>query len=77
VKKNLAAAVVQLAGWVFIWHITPCAQKGTKKTYEIFFIAFELSIVLCSPCGAGRDMIGWFSTACCLYGARSKSEPRA
>jgi hypothetical protein len=46
--------------------ITPCAQKGTKKTYEIFFIAFELSIVLGSPCnlvgffgtflGAGRDM---------------------
>jgi hypothetical protein len=22
-------------------------------------------------------MIDWFSTACCLYGARSKSEPRA
>jgi hypothetical protein len=22
--------------------ITPCPQKGTKKTYENFFIAFEL-----------------------------------
>jgi hypothetical protein len=40
-KKNLAAAVVQLDGSVFIWH-----------------------------------MIDWFSTACCLYGARLKSEGR-
>jgi hypothetical protein len=30
-------------------HSTPCAQKGTKKTYEIFVIAFELSIVFGSP----------------------------
>jgi hypothetical protein len=42
VKKKLAAAVVQLDGSVFIWH-----------------------------------MIDWFSTACCLYGARSKSEGRS
>jgi hypothetical protein len=35
----MAAAVVQLAGSVLIWH-----------------------------------MIEWFSTACCLYGARSKNE---
>jgi hypothetical protein len=34
-----------------VLHITPCAQKGTKKNYEIFFIAFELGIVFCSPCG--------------------------
>jgi hypothetical protein len=38
----MAAAVVQLDGSVFIWHMTD-----------------------------------WFSTACCLYGARLKSEPRA
>jgi hypothetical protein len=44
-------------------HITPCPQKGTKKTYEIFFIAFELSIVFCSPwvfgtfLGTGRDIV--------------------
>jgi hypothetical protein len=30
-------------------HITPSAQKGPKKNPEIFFIAFELSIVFCSP----------------------------
>jgi hypothetical protein len=30
-------------------HITPCPQKGQKKTLSYFFIAFELSIVLCSP----------------------------
>jgi hypothetical protein len=35
-KKKLAAAVVQLDGSVFIWH-----------------------------------MMDWFSTACCLYGART------
>jgi hypothetical protein len=47
-----------------ISHITPSPQKGPKKTYEIFLIAFELSIVFCPPCvvffgtflGAGRDM---------------------
>jgi hypothetical protein len=31
-------------------HITPSPQKGPKKTLRCFFIAFELSIVLCSPC---------------------------
>jgi hypothetical protein len=41
-KKKLAAAVVQLAGCVFIWHMTD-----------------------------------WFSTACCLYGARFKNENRS
>jgi hypothetical protein len=30
-------------------YITPCPQKGTKKTYENFIIAFELSIVFCFP----------------------------
>jgi hypothetical protein len=38
-KKKLAAAVVQLAGSVLIWHV-----------------------------------VEWFSTACCLYGARSKNK---
>ena len=42
VKKIGCRAVVQLAGWVSIWH-----------------------------------MMDWFSTACCLYGARSKSEGRS
>jgi hypothetical protein len=28
----------------WLGHVTPCPQKGTKKTYENFFIAFELSI---------------------------------
>jgi hypothetical protein len=31
-------------------HLTPCAQKGPKKTLRFFFIAFELGIVFCSPC---------------------------
>jgi hypothetical protein len=31
-------------------HLTPCAQKGPKKTLRFFFIAFELGIVFFSPC---------------------------
>jgi hypothetical protein len=32
-------------------HITPCPQKAKRpeKNHLIFFIAFELSIVFCSP----------------------------
>jgi hypothetical protein len=44
--------------WCVLWirnklprsNITPSPQKGPKKTYENFLIAFELSIVFCSPC---------------------------
>jgi hypothetical protein len=35
--------------WFGCAYITPCAQ-GTKKNYENFFLAFELSTVFCFPC---------------------------
>ena len=40
-------------------HVTPCPQKGPKKTYEIFFIAFELSIVFCFPWNK-KNLVGFF-----------------
>jgi hypothetical protein len=39
--------VCQLPLW---FYITPSPPKGPKKNHEIFFIAFELSAVFCSPC---------------------------
>jgi hypothetical protein len=36
-------------------YITPCAQKGPKKTLRYFFIAFELGIVFCSPCQGEKN----------------------
>jgi hypothetical protein len=47
-----SSVVIFLSGYMHqsAWgQVTPCAQKGPKKNLRYFFIAFELSIVFCSP----------------------------